>query len=39
MPGEAVSIGAATYVLSPDSIVTMLEQLAKKGLANVLPRE
>jgi two-component system chemotaxis response regulator CheB len=32
MPGEAVSLGAATFVLSPDRIVTMLEQLAKKGV-------
>lgn len=32
MPGEAVSLGAATHVLSPDRIVTTLEQLARKSL-------
>ncbi|HYS43146.1 MAG TPA: chemotaxis-specific protein-glutamate methyltransferase CheB [Geobacteraceae bacterium] len=29
MPGEAVQAGAATYELSPDKIVAMLERLAK----------
>jgi two-component system chemotaxis response regulator CheB len=32
MPGAAVSLGAATFVLPPDRIVTLLEQLASKGL-------
>jgi two-component system chemotaxis response regulator CheB len=39
MPGEAVNIDAATYVLSPARIVTMLEHLAKTGLANLPQKE
>jgi two-component system chemotaxis response regulator CheB len=31
MPGEAVRLGAATYVLSPDRISATLENLAKKN--------
>lgn len=32
MPGEAVRLGAAAYVLSPDRISAMLESLAKAGI-------
>ncbi|MDQ3813788.1 MAG: chemotaxis-specific protein-glutamate methyltransferase CheB [Armatimonadota bacterium] len=31
MPGEAIKLDAATYILPPDRIATMLTTLAKKG--------
>lgn len=31
MPGEAIKIGAATHILPPEGIVTMLAALIKKG--------
>lgn len=31
MPGEAIKLGAATYVLAPDSIPIVLAQLATRG--------
>jgi hypothetical protein len=30
MPGEAIRLGAATYILSPENIVTTLIKLAGK---------